>query len=238
MSVTTASSKKVSVVIPAMNEEATIGEVVQDIHRALRGGAYAYEVIVVDDHSTDLTTTVARRAGAEVVTNTQGRGKGQTLRVGFDAAQGDYVVMMDADGSHRAADIPKLVEPLDDGAGLVIGSRIYGGSDEYTRIRALGNIFLTAAFGLAHKRYLSDALNGFKAFKRDIVQRQSLTATSFDIEIELLAAALRCGHRIVEVPSHERTRQGGQAKSRVIRHGTTFLMRIIYEWWRTKTRRA
>jgi glycosyltransferase involved in cell wall biosynthesis len=228
----------ISVVIPAMNEEATIGEVVGDVHRALRGGPYPYEVIVVDDHSTDLTTTVARRAGAEIVSNTGPRGKGQTLRAGFEQARGEYLVMMDADRSHRAEDILKLIAPLEEGAGLVIGSRIYGGSDEYTRVRALGNIFLTAAFGLLHKRYLSDALNGFKAFRRDVVRRYPLTAVSFDIEIELLAAALRGGHRIVEVPSHERSRQGGQAKSRVIRHGAAFLKRIIYEWWRSKTDRS
>jgi hypothetical protein len=115
---------------------------------------------------------------------------------------------------------------------------IYGGSDEYTRVRALGNIFLTAAFGLLHKRYLSDALNGFKAFQRDVVRRRPLTAVMFDTEIELLTAALRGGHRIVEVPSHERRRQGGQAKSRVIRHGAAFLKRFIYEWWRNKTGRS
>jgi hypothetical protein len=116
--------------------------------------------------------------------------------------------------------------------GLVIGSRVVGGSEEYTHIRALGNVFLSAALGLCTGRYLSDALNGFKVFRREIYQDFRFTSRHFEIEIEIIANTLRSGYRIVEVLSHERARAGGEAKSRVVRHGTRFLVRILFEGMR------
>ncbi len=189
------------------------------------------ELIVVDDHSVDGTAEIARSLGARVIRN-EGRhsGKGVALRVGFAAARGDYLVMMDGDCSHRPEDLPLLIEALDKGAGLVVGSRIYGGTEEYTRVRAFGNIILTFWFGFFSGRYLSDALNGFKAFRRDVFTDFDYTSRDFEIEIELLANTLRKGYRIVEVPSHERGRHAGVAKSKVIKHGTKFALRVVREW--------
>jgi hypothetical protein len=106
---------------------------------------------------------------------------------------------------------------------------VIGGSEEYTHVRALGNVFLSATLGLCTGRYLSDALNGYKVFRRSIFQEFPFTAANFEMEIEIIANTLRTGYRIVEVLSHERARAGGEAKSRVIRHGTRFLVRILYE---------
>ena len=137
--------------------------------------------------------------------------------------------MMDADYSHRAEDLPIFLLALKDDVGLVIGSRVVGGSEEYTHIRALGNVFLSATLGLCTGRYLSDALNGYKVFRRDIFTDFEYTSRAFEIEVEIIANALRKGYRVVEVSSHERARAGGEAKSRVIRHGTRFLLRILWE---------
>jgi glycosyltransferase involved in cell wall biosynthesis len=196
-----------------------------------RLNGYTVELIVVDDHSVDGTAEIARSLGACVIRN-EGRhsGKGVALRVGFAAARGDCLVMMDADYSHRPEDLPLLIEALDKGAGLVVGSRIYGGTEEYTRVRAFGNIILTFWFGFFSGRYLSDALNGYKAFRRDVFTDFDYTSRDFEIEIELLANALRKGYRIVEVPSHERGRHAGVAKSKVIKHGTKFALRVVREW--------
>lgn len=226
--------KKVSVVIPAKDEEETIAKVLDDVIDVLFNSGYLYEIIVVDDHSEDRTSIIAKQKNAVVIRNAGSSGKGSALRLGFDKASGDYIIMMDADYSHRAEDIPLFLEQLERGAGLVIGSRILGGSDEYTRIRAFGNIFLTWIFGLFMGRYLSDALNGYKAFIRELVKQYQYASNSFDIEIELVSNALRAGIRIVEIPSHERKRVGGQAKSKVVKHGFKFLMRILREWSRNK----
>ena len=227
----------VSVVIPAKDESDSIGLVLTDLFKVIPDlEGYTCEVICVDDHSTDKTAQVAASFGVRVISNPGRSGKGRALRVGFQAATGDVIIMMDADYSHRAEDLPAMLAPLANGAGLVIGSRIMGGSDEFTRIRALGNVFLTGIFGLCHHRYLSDALNGYKAFRRDVFTDFRYTSTSFEIEIELLVNTLRKGYRIMEVSSHERVRQGGNAKSRVIRHGTRFLWRIFWETIRRPVR--
>jgi glycosyltransferase involved in cell wall biosynthesis len=223
--------KSISIVIPALNEEETIGRLLVDLNTVIRGelAAYAVDVMVVDDGSTDQTAQIAASHGATVLRSQNPRGKGNALRYGFQQATGEYIVMLDGDYSHRPEDLPALIQGLERGAGLVVGSRIFGGSDEYTGVRAFGNIMLTYAFGLFHGRYLSDALNGFKAFRREVFFDHTYTSSDFEIEIELLANTLRSGLPIVEVPSHERQRAGGQAKSRVIRHGTKFLLRVIGE---------
>jgi hypothetical protein len=82
---------------------------------------------------------------------------------------------------------------------------------------------------LATGRYLSDALNGYKLFRKDVFTDFTYTSRMFEIEIELIANALRKGYRVVEVIGHERARAGGEMKSRVVRHGTRFLTRIIWE---------
>lgn len=222
--------KKVSVIIPARNEEETLGNVLDDMnHTIAQMPDYEVEVICVDDHSTDSTANIARSFGAKVVENTKSSGKGMALRAGFEAATGEILVMLDADYSHRAEELPQMLVALTDGVGLVIGSRVVGGSEEYTHIRALGNVFLSATLGLCTKRYLSDALNGFKVFRRDVFTDFAYTSKNFEMEIEIIANTLRKGYRIVEVSSHERARAGGEMKSRVVRHGTRFLLRILWE---------
>jgi len=220
----------VSIVIPANNEEQTLPWVLRDMDRAIAGlPEHHFEVIVVDDHSTDATAAIARDFGATVVTNPGPGGKGRALRCGFERATGDVIVMLDADYSHKPEDLPRFLDALQGDVGLVIGSRVFGGSDEYTHIRALGNVFLSAAVGLSLGRYLSDALNGFKAFRREVFTDFRYTSKAFEIEVELIANTLRRGYRVVECSSHERARAGGVEKSKVVRHGTRFLVRIIRE---------
>jgi len=222
--------RTLSVVIPAKNEEATIGSVLEDLNRVIPTlSGWEVGVICVDDRSTDRTAEIARSLGAVVVQNRGRSGKGMALRAGFEVATGEWIVMMDADYSHRPEDLPAFLEAGKEGTGLIIGSRVFGGSEEYTHVRALGNVFLSAILGFCTGRYLSDALNGYKMFRRDVFTSFEYTSRTFEIEIELIANALRKGYRVVEVISHERARAGGEMKSRVIRHGTRFLFRIIWE---------
>jgi glycosyltransferase involved in cell wall biosynthesis len=224
------------VIIPARNEETTLPLVLRDLRMTIRQMKnHEVEIICVDDRSTDRTAQIAETYGARVVRNTGKSGKGMALRAGFAAAGGDILVMMDADYSHRPEELPVLLDALKDRVGLVIGSRVVGGSEEYTHVRALGNVFLSTMLGLCTRRYLSDALNGFKVFRRDVFTDFRYTSSAFEIEIELIANALRKGYRVVEVSSHERARAGGKAKSKVIRHGTRFLLRIFKEGLRGVT---
>ena len=221
---------KVSVIIPARNEEETLPRLLGDLNATIASlPGYDVEAIVVDDRSTDKTAEIARNMGARVVRNTSKRsGKGMALRAGFEASGGDILIMLDADYSHRAEEIPLFLDAMKPGVGLVIGSRVVGGSEEYHHVRALGNVFLSATLGLCTGRYLSDALNGFKCFRRDVFTDFTYTSANFEIEIEIIANALRKGYRVVEVSSHERARAGGEVKSRVVRHGFRFLGRILW----------
>ena len=222
-----------SIVIPARNEEESLPLVLDEVGKALKQLPEPCEVIVVNDRSTDNTEIVVKRYPfARLVNNPYTSGKGAALRAGFEAAAGEYIAMMDADFSHNAMDIPALLQEAKKHRGLVVGSRIYGGSDEYTRVRAFGNVLLTWFFGFVHGRYLSDALNGFKVFHRDVYHNYVYTSQNFEIEIELLTNALRLQRRISEYPSHERCRSGGKMKSSVVKHGTLFMTRIIFEKFR------
>lgn len=221
--------KKVSIVIPAKDEEANLGRVLDELKKAVSAINKEVEIIIIDDHSKDRTAQIALDSGAKVITNKRKNGKGNALISGFEASTGDVIVMMDADYSHRPKDIPLFLERIEKGAGLVVGSRVWGGSDEYTKIRASGNFILTAIFGLIFDEYLSDALNGYKAFHREIFDNHTYSSSTFEIEIELSVNTLREGYRIFEVPSHERKRAWGKMKSNAIKHGTKFLLKILTE---------
>ncbi len=223
----------VSVVIPAHNEEGALPKVLDELAQLIDQSSYRLEVIVVDDRSSDRTAVIAQQYPfVRLVSSCHPPGKGGDLRSGFEAAKGVYLAMMDADYSHKAGDLLAMIEEVRHHQGLVVASRITGGSDEYTRVRAFGNIVLTWFFGFIHGRYLSDALNGFKIFHRDVFKQFIYTSDAYEIEIELLVNTLRLKRPITEISSHERARLAGKAKSSVIRHGTLFASRIVYERFR------
>jgi glycosyltransferase involved in cell wall biosynthesis len=218
---------KLSVVIPAQNEAASLPALLKNLRHVLGACAFSSEVIVVNDHSTDRTSEVIQEHGIRLVDNTARPGKGRALICGFEASLGDYIVMMDADGSHLPEFIPEFIRELDSGYGLIIGSRQLGGSDEYTFLRSLGNIFLSGIFNVLTNNHITDVLNGFKGFRRDIFTRFKYKSGEFEIEIELVANALKAGYRIGEFACHEKARSGGVAKSRIVRHGCRFLCTIL-----------
>lgn len=221
-------SPNVSVVIPAKNEAANLPQLLKDLGQVItQMPNHQIEVIVVDDHSTDATAQLSRDAGAIVVANQRTPGKGNALITGFEASKGAVLVMMDADYSHRPEDLPFFLDHLKPPYGLIVGSRALGGSDEYTAVRTLGNVFLSAVFRLMTGVTTTDVLNGYKAFKREVFSKFQFHSSEFEIEIELMTNTLRLGMRVGEFPSHERERAGGEAKSRVVRHGFRFLWAIL-----------
>lgn len=222
--------KLVSVIMPAKDEEASIGLVLKDLNKIIeKTKEYDFEVIVVDDKSKDETGSIAEIYGAKVIRNEGKSGKGKAMSLGFKHANGDYIVMLDADYSHRPEDIPNHLRKLEEGYGLVIGSRYLGGSEEYNKIRSFGNFVLTAVFSAIFGTKLTDALNGFKALKRNIIDHYEYKSKDFEIEIELIANALRDKEKVGEIPSHECARHGGKMKSFAPLHGTKFLLRILSE---------
>ncbi len=227
-----------SIVIPAKDEAESLPSVLSELQAVMAQLPAATEVIIVDDHSSDGTPALkARFPFVRMIKNSYNSGKGRALRVGFEAASGEYIAMMDADFSHQAQDLPALFKEAQRHRGLVVGSRILGGSAEYTPVRAFGNIMLTKALGIVHGQNLTDVLNGYKIFHRDVFHQFVYTSEKFEIEIELLINALRLGRPVTEYPSHERSRLAGKLKSSVVKHGTLFMSRIIYEKFRKAARR-
>jgi glycosyltransferase involved in cell wall biosynthesis len=222
--------KKISIVIPAKNEEETIGRVIDEINDFKKKNIkYDIETLVVVDDKKDLTVKVAESKGARVVVNQNSSGKGRALDFGFKNCTGDVIVMMDGDCSHNPYEMDLFLKAIEDGAGMVIGSRALGGSSEYEIVRLFGNTNLTALFCFLFWVMKTDALNGYKAFLREIVDGYTCKARGLSIEIELLARALKKGYKTAEVPSHENARAGGVMKSRTFFHGFEILFSIITE---------
>jgi glycosyltransferase involved in cell wall biosynthesis len=216
----------VSVVIPALNEAANLPHVLAEIPE------WVSEVILVDGASTDGTAEVARRVMPSVkLVEQPGRGKGDALAAGFAVAQGDVIVMLDADGSTNAGEIPRFIEALTAGADLVKGSRNLpgGGSDDFTRLRSQGNSFLTVLVNLVFGTSYSDLCYGYMAFWRRCVDRLRPDRDGFEIETLLAIRAAQARLAVTEIPSYERRRLHGSSRLNVTRDGLRILRVILEE---------
>jgi dolichol-phosphate mannosyltransferase len=202
---------KVTVVIPTLNEEKTIGFVVEACK------PHADEIIVVDGHSTDKTREIVERLGLKVLLDHH-KGKGSALRQAIRHVTGSIIVFIDADGSHNPDDIPKLIQPIIEGkADHVSGSRLMGGSSELHGgfdecFRLMGSSFVTACINWKFKVRLSESQNGFRAIRTDVIKELDLKENITTIEQEMIIKTLKKGFRMAEVPSHENKRTAGYSK--------------------------
>ncbi len=204
----TMKTMKVTVVIPAKNEERSIGKIIAKCRK------YADEILVVDGHSKDGTARVALKLGARVVQD-HGRGKGDGIRVGIQEAKGDILVFIDADGSHDPDDIPQLIKPIrQDKADMVVGSRGMGGSDELhgdveKLLRMIGSDVILIGINKKFKVHLTDSQNGYRAIRTTAARSLSLKENITTIEQEMTIKCLKKGFRISEAPTHEYAREHG-----------------------------
>ena len=220
----TTAKPTVSLVIPVRNEARNIGWVLEQVADEVT------EIILVDGNSTDVTviTAQAYRPDARIVAQ-HGAGKGSALRTGFQAATGDIVVMMDADGSMSPQEISHYVHFLTNGYDFVKGSRFLsgGGSLDITWFRGLGNWFLLTVFNTFYRAHLTDLNYGFCAFQRRYLEHLQLSATGFEIEAEMTVRAMQAGLRIAEVPSLELPRRTGESNLHAIRDGIRVLRTVL-----------
>jgi hypothetical protein len=226
---------KVSVVVPAMNEEKNIGHVLEELPDGL------HEVILVDGNSQDKTIEAARAAYPDIrVTSQSGRGKGDAFRTAFAAVTGNLVVMLDADGSADPAEIPRFIAALEAGADFAKGSRFLdgGGSADITGMRKLGNGFLSGTANLLHDTHFTDLCYGYNAFWARCLPFISLDVPGFEVETLINLRIAGAGMKITEVPSYEKERISGQSNLKTFRDGFRVLGTILREARRRRTLRT
>ncbi len=201
---------KVSFLIPAYNEAATIGEVLERI----AGLGLDAQVIVVDDGSTDETAAIARAGGATVISQANA-GKGAAIRTAIAHADGDIAVIQDADMEYDPAEVPELIEPIVRGsADVVFGSRLRGGKPQRAHLfwHLVGNRFLSLLTNVLFNTTLSDMETGYKAFRIEVLRSLDLQENGFGLEPEITAKVCKRKLRIYELPIsyYGRTREEGK----------------------------
>lgn len=221
----------ISVIIPAYNEEPNLGLVLRDTKNILEYMGFPYEIIVVDDGSQDNTADIARKHGVILINNKKNLGKGAALINGFRRAKGNIVVTMDADGSHRAEDIPVLLSPMLNGGSLeaVVGSRFVDekGRRSTSSLHLIGNRIINALILMVTGRYISDSQSGFRAYKKNALGKIALHSSGFDIESEMTIKMLKKGFRIMEVPIRCDPRMNGLTRVNAFQDGFNIVKTII-----------
>jgi glycosyltransferase involved in cell wall biosynthesis len=205
--------KVLAVVVPAKDEEATLGELLDRVARVTVPG-HVLRPIVVDDGSADRTSEVARERGAAVVRHAENRGLGAAVRTGLGAAVeagASVVAYLDADLEYYPEDIPGLIEPILAGrADYALGSRFLGGARGMRLYRRLGNYAFTALLALLTGCGISDGQSGMRAFSREAAARAEIIH-DYNYAQVLTLDLVRKGFRLEEVPIRYRVREHGES---------------------------
>ncbi len=229
---------KLSVVIPARNEEGTVGSTVDSIRSRLRREGIAYEVIVVDDGSSDGTASEVEKRSREdadvrLLRNGGPNGFGYAVATGLDAFHGDAVAIMMADGSDDVEDLVRYFVILRDSAECAFGSRFVAGGrvEGYPKfklvINRLANFFVRVLFGIGY----NDVTNAFKGYRANVIQGcRPLLSRHFNLTVELPLKAIVRGYSYEVVPIGWRQRTWGESALHLKEMGSRYLFIVLYVW--------
>lgn len=211
----------ISIILPAKNESAAIGATVAGIRQHYPDA----EVIVVNDGSTDNTAEVSEAAGAKVVHHPYSKGNGAAIKTGARAASGEIIVFMDADGQHDSADIPRLLELLEQGHDMVVGARQKGSQASMGRGLANGLYNRLASWMTGHS--VDDLTSGFRAVRANKFREfLYLLPNGFSYPTTSTMAFFRAGYSVAYVPIHAAKRIG-KSHIRLLHDGARFLLIIF-----------
>jgi glycosyltransferase involved in cell wall biosynthesis len=218
-----------TIIVPVFNERNTVGEAVRRLREAPLG--IEREIVIVDDGSDDGTLEILRRLSdstVRVVTHPENRGKGAAVRRGIDEANGDLIVVNDADLEYDPRDLSRLLRPLQEGqARVVYGSRFTGERRNMFFWHWVGNRFLSLVTNVLYNTTLSDMETCYKMFDAHLLRSFNLKANRFEFEPEVTATALRLGERIWEVPITYAGRELHEGKKITWRDGFPALRTLV-----------
>lgn len=215
-----AEAASTSVVLPAYNEEHAIGGVIE----GLTAVAAWHEILVIDDGSSDDTVERARAAGARVIKHPYNKGNGAAVKTGLRHASGEFVLILDADGQHRAALAPRLVERLGE-YDLVVGART--AASQATAGRSVGNRLLAWLASSLSGRQIADLTSGFRAARRDcLLEFIHLLPNGFSTPTTTTLAFIKAGYSVAFEPAEADARVG-HSKIRFARDGVKFFLILI-----------
>jgi dolichol-phosphate mannosyltransferase len=227
-----------SVVIPARDEEGCVASTVEQLSRELKQGAIPYEILVIDDGSTDRTWPILvdlqqRLPELRPLQNSSRHGFGRAVIRGLDAMKGDAVVLFMADGSDNCRDVVRYWKKLNEGWDCVFGSRFIsgGGTVDYPLpkwiLNRAANSFIATIFGLK----FNDTTNAFKAYRRTVIDGcRPLISPHFNLTIELPLKAIVRGYTWAILPITWRNRRTGVAKLKIREMGSRYFFICIYVW--------
>jgi dolichol-phosphate mannosyltransferase len=227
---------KLSVVIPAHDERESIGSTVEAFRSELAAQQIPYEIIVVDDASSDGTAEEVAAISAtdpavRCIRSPRAPGFGNAVRAGLDAYTGDAVAIVMADRSDSPQDLVRYYRVLDSGFDCAFGSRFVRGSEvhDYPRLKLLLNRAFNAGIRILFRHGYNDTTNAFKAYRREVIDNiQPLLSPHFNLTVEMPLKALVRGHSYAVVPISWTNRERGVSKLRLQEMGSRYLFIVLY----------
>jgi dolichol-phosphate mannosyltransferase len=193
---------RITILLPTLNEEENIRTVIEDLPIPyLKTKGYNVNILVVDGKSTDRTKEIAEKLGANVILQ-NGKGKGDGVRQAFSYADTDFLFMLDADGTYPSSHIIEMLNLLENGYDVVLGSRLNGTiqAGAMTKVNYFGNKMLTLLANTLYGTKISDVCTGLWGFNSKVIKNLDLNSKHFEIEAEMFATCVKKKYKITEVP--------------------------------------
>lgn len=233
-----AEGMKLSVVMPAQNEEGSVGATVEGVVAVLEREGIDYEVVVVNDDSEDSTEAVVAALGeanprVRVHRSHYERGFGMAIRAGLDVYEGDAVAIVMADASDDPEDLARYHRLLEEGYDCAFGSRFVRGAKvyDYPRVKYVVNRLANQFIRILFRHRYNDTTNAFKAYRREVIETiQPLLSKHFNLTVEMPLKAIVRGHSYAVVPTSWTNRTTGVAKLAMKEMGSRYLFIVLYVW--------
>jgi dolichol-phosphate mannosyltransferase len=233
-----AEGMKLSVVMPAQNEEGSVGRTVEAVAAVLDREGIDYEVVVVNDDSEDSTEAVVAALGEQnprirVHRSHNERGFGNAIRAGLDVFSGDAVAIVMADASDNPEDLARYHRLLEEGYDCAFGSRFVPGAEvyDYPRLKYVVNRFANQFIRILFRHRYNDTTNAFKAYRREVIETiQPLLSKHFNLTVEMPLKAIVRGHTYAVIPTNWTNRTSGVAKLAMKEMGSRYLFIVLYVW--------